>query len=329
MKVLQTDADGMMSRTGHLWLLGDIGGTYSRLALWDVSAALPEPEIFANADFSGVDALLDAGLRAHPGARPHRALLAVAGPVDAGSVRITNLGWHIVAARLIARLGLDGAELVNDFTAAALGIPDLPDTCLIPLGGASARADAPIAVLGPGTGLGISGLVPCPAGWTAISGEGGHRSLAPANAREWQVLEAFAARHGHVSAERVVSGPGLHELYLTLASLAGEHGECATPAAVSAAAIAGSDRHAVAALDMFFALLGSVAGDLALTLGAHGGVYLAGGILPRLVQPLKRSQFRERFLAKGRYRAYLESIPVWLVDDPLLSFRGLLRRSRT
>lgn len=319
-----------MSGTGNSWLLGDIGGTFSRFAFWTPSAPLPEPMVFTNTDFAGVDELLAACMQASAGATPRHVLLAVAGPVQAGgSVHITNLGWDISVGRVAARTGAGDAELINDFTAAAYGIPDLPEACLRSLGGGTAQPDAPIALLGPGTGLGISGLLPCPSGWVAISGEGGHQNLAPADAREWRVLQAFAARHGHVSAERVISGPGLHELYVILAGFAGESCTCATPAAVSEAALGGGDPHAVEALDMFFALLGDVAGDLALILGAHGGVYLGGGILPRMADALARSQFRERFLAKGRYRSYLERIPVWLVDDPLFSFRGLMRWSRT
>ena len=185
-------------------------------------------------------------------------------------------------------------------------------------------AGAPLAVLGPGSGLGVSGLIPSPGGgWSPLAGEGGHVSLAPADDRESEVLARMRRRFGPVSAERALSGPGLVNLYHAVCELEGRDPAPLPPAEVTGAALAGSCPLCREALELFAAFLGAVAGDLALTLGARGGVYLAGGIAPRLGDFLEDSAFRRRFVEKGPQRGYLAPVPTFLITHPLPAFLGL------
>ena len=178
-------------------------------------------------------------------------------------------------------------------------------------------------MLGPGTGLGVSGLIPAGAGWTPITGEGGHVTMCAVNDREGDVMRGLRLRFNHVSAERVLSGMGLTNLYETLAAIDEVDVPQRDPREVSEAALALAEPHAVEAVDMFCAMLGTVAGNLALTLGSTGGVYVAGGIAPKLGELFLKSEFRERFEAKGRFRDYLAPIPTYLVTHPTPAFLGL------
>jgi glucokinase len=217
--------------------------------------------------------------------------------------------------------------VINDFSALALALPDLSAAELRPIGGGAPVPGAPKAVLGPGTGLGVAGLVPARGAWLPLAGEGGHVDFAPGDEREVEILRRLKRRWDHVSVERLLSGPGLVSLYQTLAELeaGGEVSEAPTPEAVVEAARAAEDGMAGAALRTFCAVLGAVAGDLALTLGALGGVYLAGGIVPRLGAAFDEAGFRRRFEAKGRFADYLARIPVYVVMAPHPALRGLAR----
>lgn len=302
-------------------LLGDIGGTHTRLALYR-DGRQGVIGRYRNREFADLPSIVRHHLQTLDLPAPRTAVLAVAGPLERdGAVTLTNRGWRLEPTALAAELGLASVDLLNDFTAQALGIPHLePDEC-IALNPAEPWPHAPRAVLGPGTGLGVSGLLPTPNGWLALSGEGGHVTLPPADARESALLDALRIQWGHISAERVVSGPGLLALYNHLAIEAGAPSLSAPPEVTTRA---GRDPLADAALGYFFAFLGTISGNLALTLGARGGVYLCGGILPDLQRPLRASAFHERFCAKGRYRAYLEAIPIYLVTAPDTAFRGLI-----
>ncbi|MDY6955636.1 MAG: glucokinase [Pseudomonadota bacterium] len=303
-------------------LLGDIGGTHTRLTLYRDGRHDGVIGRYRNREFTDLPAIVRHHLQTLDLPAPQTAVLAVAGPLERdGAVTLTNRGWRLEPTALAAELRLASVDLVNDFTAQALGIPHLdPEECLA-LNSAEAWPHAPRAVLGPGTGLGVSGLLPTPNGWLALSGEGGHVTLPPADARESALLDALRVQWGHISAERVVSGPGLLALYNHLAVEAGTPGLSAPPEVTTRA---GHDPLADEALGYFFAFLGTIAGNLALTLGARGGVYLCGGILPDLQRPLRASAFHERFCAKGRYRAYLEAVPIYLVTAPDTAFRGLI-----
>jgi len=208
-------------------------------------------------------------------------------------------------------------NVINDFTALALALPVIPFERLVQVGGQSAPLFGPKALIGPGTGLGVSGLLPTHQNdhWVAIAGEGGHITLAAQNEAEYRVIELIRQRHGHVSAERILSGPGLVDLYGALRQLQQQAPlDGVSAAEITNWALHDKDPLACQSLEMFAGFLGTVAGDLALTLGARGGVYLGGGIVPRWLGWFESSPFRARFEAKGRYSAYLRDIPVWVIN---------------
>lgn len=303
-----------------LVLLGDLGGTNLRLAL-DAGAGFERVETLAAAACPALESMLADYLHRHADlGRPRIGALAVAAPVDGDRVHLTNLACSFSTADLHAALGLEELLVCNDLVAMALAVPRLGAGDWVAVGPACSPAGTVTGVLGPGTGLGTAALVRAGEGWLALPGEGGHATLAATDEREWAVVRALAARFGHASAERALSGPGLQNLYRALDG-AGAEAE-PEPEAIVAAARAGDDR-AGAALELFFALLGVVAGNLALTLGASGGIYLAGGILPRIVDCLQASAFRARFEAKGRFCDYLAAIPTRLIVHPYPAFLGL------
>ena len=214
-------------------------------------------------------------------------------------------------------LGLERLLVLNDFTALALALPQLDDQAKRQIGGGSPVTGANIGLLGPGTGLGVSGLVQDASAGLPIAGEGGHVTLAASNALEFAVIEVLQARYGHVSAERVLSGQGLVDLYVALRQQQGLPAQAVSSAAeISHWALQDQDAVALQALHLFAGWLGSVAGDLVLTLGARGGVYLGGGIVPRWLGWLEQSAFKARFSAKGRFAAYLQDVPVWVINAP-------------
>lgn len=298
-------------------LLADVGGTNARFA-WQAGAgqAIEQQITLPCAGYATLEDALRDYLARCERPRPREAAIAIANPVCGDRVQMTNHHWSFSISALQQGLGLARLEVLNDFTALALALPALPPARLRQVGGGAAQSDAAIALIGPGTGLGVSGLLPDGrGGWVPLRGEGGHVSLAPDNAREQQVVAALALRYGHASAERAVSGQGLVDIHRALSEADGlRPPEGWGAAEVSQAALAGSDARCVEALAMFCAFLGSVAGNLALTLGAQGGVYLGGGIVPRLGDWFERSPFRARFEAKGRFSDYLAAIPVYVIE---------------
>jgi glucokinase len=235
-----------------------------------------------------------------------------------------NRGWRFSRAALAEELGLAQLVLVNDFAAIAWALPSLRPDHVVKVGGGEPAPRAPLVALGPGTGLGVSSVVPSPDGWTVVEGEGGHQTLAAADEDEARVIDLIRDEHGHCSAERALSGPGLVNLYQALGRRAGRGTPIATPQDVTALAQQGEPL-ARKTRAMFFAMLGTIAGNLALTLGARGGVYVAGGIVPKFIDAFADSAFRSRFEAKGRYQWYMERIPTYVITDPLPAFIGLKR----
>jgi len=242
--------------------------------------------------------------------------------VRGDSVNMTNRGWQFSVEGLRHELGLERLDVINDFTAIALALPHIDESQRVAIGGGAPLSGAAVAVLGPGTGLGVSALIPHDGVWAPVTGEGGHVTLAAANDLEARLIERARARFGHVSAERFVSGPGILNLHEALALELGVPAIARSPKEVSARAASGDDL-ARRTLDLFFAFLGTVAADAALTFGALGGVYLAGGILPGHRDALLASSFRTRFESKGRYLDYLRAIPTWLVTAPQPGLIGL------
>jgi glucokinase len=303
-------------------LLADIGGTWSRCALGRNGRLVGEPQVYRNAEHPDLAAVLQAYLAylgSLPGAeRPRSAALAVAAPVGGSEVVLTNLGWRFTPDSLQAALGLEALTVLNDFAAVALALPALEQRDLTSLGGGPAVPGGARLAIGPGTGLGVAALV---AGDTVVvSGEGGHASLAAQDETEERIVRLARERFGHCSVERILSGAGLGFLHQAL------HGGAQLPEAEVGARLLAGDAAATATFEQFCRFLGSAAGNLALTFMATGGVYIAGGILPRYVAALQRSGFRERFEAKGRYRQILAAMPCALITAEHVALRGLVAR---
>ncbi len=305
-------------------LLADVGGTNARFALLSARGvgAVRRIEVRAFAEpVEAIESFLGK-------TRPARAALSVAGPVESGRAQLTNGPWRFSAAEIGAAFGFESVVLVNDYAALAHAVPHLGDDDLVRIGGGVPVPEAAAAILGPGTGLGVAGLIPAGRGFEPLVGEGGHVTMAPADRRESEVLDRLRQDFGHVSAERVLSGEGLVNLYRAIAGLEGLAATLRTPAEITRLALAGNCPSSGAALEMFCAMLGTVAGNLALTLGARRGVYLAGGILPRFVEYLARSPFRQRFVGKGRFESYLEAIPTSVITRRDPAFLGLAALAR-
>ena len=241
--------------------------------------------------------------------------IGIANPVVGDHVQMTNHHWSFSISEVKRALGLERFLVLNDFTALALSLPSLAPSDLRQVGGGVAAAGAPLGLIGPGTGLGVSGLLPAQNGHSAIpvNGEGGHVTLASTDALEEDVVRLLQRRFGHASAERALSGPGLVNLYGVLCEIDGVPAMSLSAPEITANALSGHDAQCVAAVDMFFSLLGTVSGNLALSLGTRGGLYIGGGIVPRLGERIDRSRFRPRFEEKGRFRDYLAEIPVFVV----------------
>jgi len=257
--------------------------------------------------------------------RPPRAVIAVAGPVLHGEIEFTNLNWQVSEGELLAQFEFEAVRLINDFAAQALACPLLTEDSLRPLGPAHpGPPDCPMVVLGAGTGFGVAGLARSERGDVEVSTEGGHAAFAPSDDLEVAVWSQFRARHGRVSIERILSGRGLFELYGVLARLRQAEPTLADEKAVFEAAAAG-DTLAGETLDRFCCILGSVAGDLALSFGARGGVFISGGIAPRMADRLASGGFRARFEDKGRLSPYVQQIPTSLVLHPYPALIGAAR----
>lgn len=307
-------------------LLGDVGGTNARFA-WQASpdAAISHMAVLPGQNFP---TLLDAirhYLHEQQLPAPVECCIGIANPIHGDIVRMTNHTWAFSISEMRQHLGLHRLLVINDFTALALSLPSLPETDRIQIGGTLPKPGGAIALLGAGTGLGVSGLVHSLDGhWTPLQGEGGHVTLAACDEREAAVIAQLKTRFDHVSAERVLSGSGLINLYVSLCALDGITPQPERSAAdISGCAVAAGsvlerpdDAHtrlSIEAMDLFCRFLGTTAGNLALTLGAVGGVYIGGGIAPRLGEVFTTSRFRERFRGKGRFISYLDPIPVYLI----------------
>jgi glucokinase len=316
--------------TASARLLADIGGTHARLA-WQAERDAPLVDVatYPCAQHPSLQAAIRHYLHEHDRPAPARCAIGIANPVVGDRVQMTNHHWSFSIGELQRSLGFERLLVLNDFTALAMSLPSLAPSQRRQIGGGQAAPEAALALIGPGTGLGVSGLLCAgPDRWVPIAGEGGHATLAAADDQEAAVLALLRRRFGHVSAERALSGPGLVHLYQALCELRDMpcHARW-NAAAVSAAALTGEDAQCVDAIAMFCSLLGTLAGNVALTLGARGGVYVGGGIVPRWGDAvLARSRFRERFEAKGRFAGYLRDIPTWLiVADPSPALLGAAR----
>lgn len=322
-------------------LAGDIGGTHARLALFDLEEgavpALREHRTVASGDHPGLAPIVRAFLERLDGARVEAiegVCLAMAGPVKDGTCRLPNLGWTVEEEALGEAIGFPGVRLLNDFEAVGHGVLALgPDACAT-LQEGQARPRAPMVVVGPGTGLGQGFLLWEGDRYQVHPSEGGHADFAPRTRREWALAHHLRAKYGHASWERVVSGPGLAETYRFLADSGFSHespevrtemDEGDPTEVVARLGLEGSDPICREALEIFVSALGAQAGNLVLTFEAEGGVYLAGGMAPRLLEALRGSTFMEAFRRKGRLSRLVEDVPVRVVLDERVGLKGAAR----
>ena len=325
------DRDGRFD----LGLVADIGATHARFALIDDHGRLGPVTLLATADHPGLEDAIGAFLAMRRLGAPNvgrlRAAVGLAAPVTGDRVTMTNHPWSFSIAEVRRRTGLECLIVVNDLEAVALALPDLPDEGCEAIGAVPPVADRPKAVLGVGTGFGAAYLVPAGPGdslaWRAFAGEAGHATLAPHDVLEAGLLSRLANDPGAPTIEQALSGPGLVHLYRALVPQTGDAGGSSprTPRAVVEAAKSGGDAAAAQTLQIFSALLGGVAGDLALCYGAHGGIYLTGGVLAHMGALFDRTVFRARFDDRGQMRAYLAGVPTYLIRTEYPALVGLAR----
>jgi len=298
-------------------LVGDIGGTNARFG-WIESpdAPLADVDTLAGAEFATIVDAMRAYLARHGKAKPRWCAIGIANPVVGDVVKMTNHDWSFSISGVKAELGLDRFLVINDFTALALSLPVLAADDVRQVGQGTPVPGAPLALLGAGTGLGVSGLLPAGSGHRAIplNGEGGHVTLAAIDEREERVVAILRRRFGHASAERALSGPGIENLHQAVCEMAGETAPSLSAAQITERATAGTDVRCVDTMDLFFSFLGTIAGNLALSLGSLGGLYIGGGIVPRLGDAIDKSRFRQSFEGKGRFRRYVEQIPTYVLQ---------------
>ena len=310
-------------------LIADIGGTNARFAVVDDPAA-PFRDLgrTATADHPDPIAAIEAFVLPRLATPPRSAILAVAAPIEGETIAFTNADWVLDPARLRAALDLETVVVINDFEAQALALPHLADADLAPIGGGRRRPDATMAVIGPGTGLGVGLLVHARGVWIPVPGEGGHVDFAPAGAREAEIVAAVSRAEverggdARVSAEAVLAGPGLARIHRAVLEIDGLPRRDLDPSGVTAAYEAGEPA-AVETMAFFARALGRVAGNLALTSLPHGGVFLAGGIPPRVLPLLAEGGFRAAFEDKWPYRAMMAGFATAVVIHPLPAFVGL------
>lgn len=299
-----------------LGLVADAGGTNVRFALVGADGKLRAPGKFTSKDFPGIADAAKAYL-SESGAKPSRAVFAVAGPVRDNAIHMTNIGWTFSGDDVASALGMERVTLINDFEAIAYAVPHLGADDLVVIGPDRPVRRGAVAIVGPGTGFGVGGCIPAAEGVVALVSEGGHASFAPTDDVEIAILKSLSARFGRLSIERILSGPGL----VVLAEAMGAVPGTLTPQGITQAARDDADGFDGRVFARFCAILGSVAGDLALTMGARGGVLIAGGILPAMREALAASEFRARFEAKGRFTDYMRDIPTHLIVQ---DFAGLI-----
>ncbi|WP_258537803.1 bifunctional transcriptional regulator/glucokinase [Pandoraea pnomenusa] len=318
-------SSGVRNNPPHLSgprLLADIGGTNARFALEISPGDLVEIRDYACDDYAGVPEVIRAYLDDADHAEPVRhAAIAIANPIEGDEVRMTNRDWHFSIEATRRALRFETLLVVNDFTALAMALPYLSDAQKHQVGGGEPRPNGVIGLLGPGTGVGVSGLIPAADRWIALGSEGGHTTFAPADEREIDVLRYAWKHFPHVSFERLVAGPGMALVYQALAAREGREVQALETPEIAKLAHAG-DPLARETVDCFCAMLGTLAGNVAVTLGAVGGVYLGGGVIPKLGKLFEDSPFRRRFEAKGRFEAYLRKIPTFVITADHPAFLG-------
>jgi glucokinase len=303
-------------------LIADIGGLYARFAIETSYGEFAQQRSLRCADFPSFEAAMAAYLASLKSAPVAHAALAIANPVDGDQVRMTNYHWQFSIEETRVNLGLDTLVVVNDFTSLAMALPRLGPQDFRQVGPGQAVKNSVIGLLGSGSGLGVSGLIPSGDGWTSLGSEGGHASFAPSDAREAAVLNYMWRQFDHVSFERLLSGPGLEQTYMAIAELNKTQVKALSAPEITRCALEDKDPLCTQTLEVFCNMLGTAASNLALTLGATGGIYIGGSIVPRLGEFFDRSGFRSRFEQKGRFANYVGQIPTFVITAPEATFLG-------
>lgn len=311
-------------------LIGDIGGTNARFAI--VVDAYAEPREFPvvqTADFSTIDDAIQSAILDQTNILPRSAVLAVAGPVDGDEIDLTNSDWIVRPKQMMEGLGFRDIVVLNDFEAQALAVVALGEEHLERIGGGPAETVGSRVVLGPGTGLGVAGLVHARRTWVPVPGEGGHIDLGPRTERDLQIFPHLERIEGRVSAEQILCGRGLVNLYRAIAAADGKEAAFTAPEEITAAALAHSDDVAGETLDLFVTYLGRVAGDLGLVFMSRGGVFLTGGIAQKIIPALKSGLFRAAFEDKAPHSELMAAMPAYVITHPMAALCGLAAYART
>ncbi|HEX8611326.1 MAG TPA: glucokinase [Telluria sp.] len=322
----ENDSEQKYSRTAYAdgpRLLADIGATHARFALETAPGVLRSVRVLKCDDFPGIVPLLHTYLADHAGIRINHAAFALANPISGDMIRMTNRDWQFSTDEVRRELGLNTLLIVNDFTALAMSLPGLSGADLMQVGGGTAAANAVIGVVGPGTGLGVSGMIPTLDGFVTLGSEGGHVNFAPADEREFAILQYAWRQWPHVSNERLISGPGMELIYRALAERNGVQAAPRTSPEIITGALDDNDALCLEVLECFCGMLGGAAANLAVTLGAFGGIFIGGGIVPRMGEWFVTSPFRARFEAKGRFSSYLGQIPTYVIMIANPAFIGV------
>lgn len=305
-------------------LVIDLGGTNIRLGLLADGDVLPAHVLnYKINDYPGLADVMQMYLADAPPHDLQDVAIAVATSADGDHIKLTNHDWSFRVSAIHQQFGLKRIKVLNDFTALALSVPLLGVDEWVQVGGCAPEVNGPIALLGAGTGLGVSGLIHTGEGYFPLAGEGGHVSLGARTARELAIFSVYREKYGHMSAERLLSGTGLSEFYQVVRRLDGLDDRPLDNAEISRRAQAGSCTSCMEVMTLLCEWLGVVAGDLVLTLRATGGVYLGGGIVPKLGDYFLQSGFREQFEAKGRFRGLMETVPVFVVHADQPTLRGV------
>jgi glucokinase len=313
-------------------LVADIGGTNARFSAVPVGQLESEYEFHHSVDehpeFAElvVELLKEIAEDTGWNSAPVSACFAVACPADNEEIVFTNSHWKFTKTELKQLLGCADLQIINDFEAVAHGVTELDEADVIKVGGDAPVREKPIGIIGAGTGLGVAGLVPLANGYHVIDSEGGHADYPPITERMVAVVGLLRKEYGRVSLERLLSGKGIFNIYRSLCTLGNKQRACETPAEVVAAAHRGDNELALQALNMFCSGMGSAAGNLALTYGAKGGIYIAGGVVPRFKDFFIKSEFRHKFEEKGRFVSYLKPIPVYIVVRENLGLLGAAKK---
>ncbi|WGS50717.1 bifunctional transcriptional regulator/glucokinase [Paraburkholderia sp. D15] len=304
-------------------LLADIGGTNARFALETSPGEIGSVQVYPCAEYPGVAEVIKRYLKDTKIGRVNHAAIAIANPVDGDQVSMTNHDWTFSIEATRRALGFDTLLVVNDFTALAMALPGLTDAQRVQVGGGARRPNSVIGLLGPGTGMGVSGLIPADDRWIALGSEGGHATFAPADEREDIVLQYARKKWSHVSFERVAAGPGIEVIYRALAGRDKKRVAANVDTIEIVKRALDGEPLAAESVDVFCGILGTFAGNIAVTLGALGGIYIGGGVVPRLGEFFERSSFRRRFEAKGRFEAYLQNVPTYVITAEYPAFLGV------